>query len=309
MEKKIIAHFIHWWKEYFYSKKSCYYSFESLLKKYDIEMESFYDIKNNINDTNQDILLYSVFGNMKQENINKYKNTYKIFYTGENKPLDKNADLNLTFTDTNQYNNIRFPVWILNLITNIPFKDDNAFFDKNYFKDLSKLTLTPKENTEFCCFIYSNKKQDRINIFNMLSKYKKIDSPGSCMNNHECIGNSIQDKVEFQKKYKFCIAFENSSNDGYTTEKILHAYLCNCIPIYWGNKNVHLDFNKETMICVHDFKSFEDAVEYIKKVDNDEELYNKYMNKPIFSNTWIERFSDPEEQFFRNVVNKIINKK
>ena len=105
------------------------------------------------------------------------------------------------------------------------------------------------------------------------------------------------------------IAFENISSDGYTTEKILHAYLSNCIPIYWGNKNIELDFNKETMICVHDFESFEDAVEYIKKVDNDEELYNKYMNKPIFSNTWIERFSDPEEQFFKNVVNKIINNK
>ena len=78
---------------------------------------------------------------------------------------------------------------------------------------------------------------------------------------------------------------------------------------YIGNKNIELDFNKETMICVHDFESFEDAVEYIKKVDNDEELYNKYMNKPIFSNTWIERFSDPEEQFFKNVVNKIINNK
>ena len=100
------------------------------------------------------------------------------------------------------------------------------------------------------------------------------------------------------------MALENTAANGYTTEKILHAYMSNCIPIYWGNDNVEQDFNKETMICVRDYGSVEEAIEYIKKVDNDEELYNSYMNKPIFSKTWIDRFTDPEEKFFKNVINE-----
>ena len=112
--------------------------------------------------------------------------------------------------------------------------------------------------------------------------------------------------LEFQKKYKFSIAFENSVQNGYTTEKILDSYRSNCIPIYYGSKTIAYDFNTETFINCNDFKTTKELIEYIIKVDNDDDLYNSYMNKPIFSKKWLDRFNDPNNTYFRNIAYKII---
>lgn len=310
MSKVYNLHFTCWWKEYFSKKIDCYNSFERLLKRYNIESREFY----RTNEDGADVLFISVFGHLQSDKKEKYKNTRKVFYTGENtitkynKGINRDCDLNLTFSTTTECNNIRFPVWILNLITDIPFRKNEDFFKKDYFIELSKLILTPKNTNKFCCYVASRHMNFRQDFLKKICNYKKVDSAGGAYNNYGSIKPGCQAKTNFQKDYKFAMAFENRVADGYTTEKILHAYMSNCIPIYWGNDNVELDFNKETMICVRDYGSVEQAIEYIKKVDNDEELYNSYMNKPIFSKTWIDRFTDPEEKFFKNVVNEIIGK-
>jgi hypothetical protein len=306
MSKIYNLHFFCWWKEYFFKRKICSYnSFERLLKRYNIHSRELY----NTDEDDADVVFISVFGHFPNDKKLKYKNTRKVFYTGENKGINRDCDLNLTFINTSECNNIRFPVWILNLITDIPFRKDEDFFKKDYFIELSKMKLTPKNTNYFCCYLASRRMTFREDFLKKICNYKKVDSAGGTLNN---VGFSIksgfQAKANFQKDYKFAMAFENTVSDGYTTEKILHAYMSNCIPIYWGNDNVEQDFNKETMICVRDYGSIEEAIEYIKKVDNDEELYNSYMNKPIFSKTWIDRFTDPEEKFFKNVVNEIIGK-
>ena len=76
-----------------------------------------------------------------------------------------------------------------------------------------------KEKKKFCNFIYSQEILPRNNFFKMLNKYKKIDSPGRCMNNMAPIGphenpkksrmfkNWIEEKLDFIKDYKFTITF------------------------------------------------------------------------------------------------------
>ena len=142
------------------------------------------------------------------------------------------------------------------------------------------MVLSKKETSKFCCFVYSNKVKFRNKFCIRLSKYKKVDCGGGCLNN---IGKKVVNKLNFQKDYKFCIAYENSCYPGYTTEKILDAYKANCIPIYYGSKTVIKDFNPETFINAHDFENDNDLINYIKKVDTDEALYNSYMGKNIFS--------------------------
>ena len=90
--------------------------------------------------------------------------------------------------------------------------------------------------------------------------------------------------MNIYKNYKFVIAFENSSSLGYVSEKILLPLSAGSIPIYWGAPDVKDYINPECFINVNDFDSFEDCIEYVKKVDNDDELYQKYINaKPIFT--------------------------
>ena len=272
-------YFKDFWREF--SQKDNY--FTRLLTKYGYEFE--------IVDNDPDIIFFSVFGNTVRSNFIgyfirniKYKNVKKCFYTGENVPIRKYANLNLTFENTNKYNNIRLPLWLL------------YGYDK-------KMQLVKKESEGFCCFVYSNNVKHRNAFCIKLSNYKKVYCGGDCLNN---VGGKVKNKLEFQKKYKFCIAYENCVQPGYATEKILQAYQSNCIPIYYGSETIKDDFNPETFINAHDFDNNNDLINYIKKVDTDESLYNSYMNKPIFSKKWLDIFNDPEETYFKNIAQKIM---
>ena len=134
---------------------------------------------------------------------------------------------------------------------------------------IKKMKLEKKESDDFCCFVYSNNVKYRNEFCIELSNYKKVDCGGSCLNN---VGGKVKNKIEFQKKYKFCIAYENSKQPGYVTEKILDSYKSNCIPIYYGSETIKDDFNPETFINANDFDNNNDLIDYIKKVDRDESL-------------------------------------
>jgi hypothetical protein len=44
-------------------------------------------------------------------------------------------------------------------------------------------------------------------------------------------------KVDFMRKYKFCLVLENSLDKDYVTEKIYHALIAGCLPVYYGASN------------------------------------------------------------------------
>ena len=266
-------------------------------------------------DESPDVVMFSVFGKYQQwVHLSRGllplpdKGARKVFYTGEalrrKKWLPfvikkyhriKSADLNLTFDNRAEYNNIRLPLWLLyycHISTSACHKD---------------MTLYEKNAEKFCCFIYSHDVKYRNQFCKKLSQYKKVDCAGRCLNNvAEPLGRDFDDKLNFQSSYKFCIAYENCSQPGYTTEKILDTYKSNCIPIYYGSETVTDDFNPDTFINAHDFDSEAALIEYIKEVDNDDKLYQSFLNKPIFSEQWLRRFNDPHQEYFRNIAMKLV---
>lgn len=50
------------------------------------------------------------------------------------------------------------------------------------------------------------------------------------MNN---IGYNVDDKIEFQRKHYFSMAYENEASPGYQTEKIIDAFISRSIPLLW----------------------------------------------------------------------------
>ena len=86
---------------------------------------------------------------------------------------------------------------------------------QNEFSDAMDKHLRKEEDflrrEKFCNFIFSDSAladRMRVDIFNELEKYKRIDSGGALLNN---IGYRVKNKMDFMKDYKFSIAFENSS--------------------------------------------------------------------------------------------------
>ncbi|EIA10421.1 alpha (1,3)-fucosyltransferase [Flavobacterium frigoris PS1] len=120
----------------------------------------------------------------------------------------------------------------------------------------------------------------RIEFFNTLSKIKRVDSGGAVLNN---VGGRVKDKMEFINDYKFVISFENESQDGYTTEKILEPIFKDCIPIYWGNKWVHEDFNPARFINYHDFNSEEELIQKLIEIDQNFDLGVDMISQAVFA--------------------------
>lgn len=135
----------------------------------------------------------------------------------------------------------------------------------------------------FCNFVVSNGNgiPERELFFLELSARKKVDSAGRYLNNMPD-GKNVTDKIEFQKRYKFTIAFENSIMDGYITEKIVQAWASGTVPIYYGGNGVENDFNSKAFIDVTKFKSRDECIEYILYLDSHPDEYLKIAKEPIF---------------------------
>jgi hypothetical protein len=188
----------------------------------------------------------------------------KIFYTGENQEPNFNV---CDYALAHSY---------------IQFED--RYFRSPYFRFRTevdhvndKITTEQALDRKFCNFVYSSGWADPIRnqFFQKLSEYKHVDSGGQHLNN---IGYRVKDKMKFISNYKFTVAFENSTLNGYTTEKILQPIAAHSLPIYWGNHKVKQDFNYNAFVCVNDFNSLDDAVEEIIRLDNNHQDYLEKLN-------------------------------
>ena len=248
-----------------------------------------------IDEENPDLLFFSVDYNKVGERYRYFEKTCKkIFYTGENKrPNFQECDLAFTFDYSDDERNYRLPLWSLFINWfNTPHSDER---DISYLIPLQDLT-TPRpqrwmcEKTKFCNFVFSNPSGKRLGMLDELSYYKKIDCAGKLKNN---MGSTIpgrgdqRHKVDFLKNYKFTIAFENTSYEGYTTEKLIHPLSVGSIPIYWGSERVGEDFNEKAIINVTKFTGLDEVVDYIEEIDNSDSLYRDILSQPIFNDNKI----------------------
>ena len=96
--------------------------------------------------------------------------------------------------------------------------------------------------------------------------------------------------MDFIKDYKFVISFENSSYPGYTTEKLIEPMLAGSTPIYWGNCEIGKDFNAKSFVNTNDFATYQEAIDHIIELDNNDEKYKAMVAEPWFKNNQV-----PEE--------------
>jgi len=83
------------------------------------------------------------------------------------------------------------------------------------------------------------------------------------------------------KEYKFVIAFENSEEDAYITEKIINPFRANVIPIYWGNRRISDYFNTDRIIHLNDLSKIDEVIKQVIDIDKNNDKYLKIINQPI----------------------------
>ena len=138
---------------------------------------------------------------------------------------------------------------------------------------------------KFCSFIYSHSSEPRDTFFSQLSEYKRVDSLGAHMNNTGTKSTrEAQDwyglSIEIKSSYKFNIAMENASYKGYTTEKVLSALEAHTVPIYWGDPAVTEYINPKAIINCNDYASFDEVIERVREIDNNDELWLDMVTQP-----------------------------
>lgn len=183
--------------------------------------------------------------------------------------------------------------------------------DINKLREREKKVLTHidiEKKEYFCNFIYSNDLADgyRTLLFNELSKYKKIQSGGRLHNNMGYIIpggiSKYDDKINFQNKCKFTLAIENENSPGYTTEKIVHGFIAETIPIYWGNSKVNELFNPDSFINASNYNSMDELIEEIIAIDCDNDRYLSIINQPIINPNYSPEKHDLEvAKFIENI--------
>lgn len=267
---------------------------------------------NVVNDqSNPTVIIFGPFGSVHKEQ--RWSSVPKIFYTGENIPPAANVALNIGFLRNQEGNYLRIPNWYLELNW---YKQDAALIKNPQPFPLDMLKMDVNTRSKFCIFVASNPNSVKRNsLYHIVSRYKPIDSAGTLLNNSKQIpggpgGSGGQtDKVESYKKYKFALVCENSETPGYVTEKLLHAKLGGCVPIYFGDPDVHLEFNKDSFINVRDYSSIDKLLSYISELDKDSAKWLNIATKPLLSDEAIKKAKDNLTRFTKIVMSiKVVPK-
>ena len=227
-----------------------------------------------VNPNNPDYLIYNIFG--CKEFDSKYNDSIKIAFITENQLPDfSKADYCIGNSHINYLDRyFRMPVYFINRIDPL----------KNEALELIRSTILNNTiRTKFCAGVITNNiftDGFRLNFINELNKYKIVDMGGKYNNN---VG-TINDKIKFLSSYKFSIAMENTEGEGYLSEKIMDSFLSGTIPIYYGDYMIDEYINPETYILIRGEKDIKDKIEYIKEIDNNDELYKKIIKKKVLLN-------------------------
>jgi hypothetical protein len=205
----------------------------------------------------------------------------KLFFTGENRrPWNYQAHAAISYDHLDGPSNYRLPLYVV---------EDWYLTAKLGLPSIQVVGRNPDTHRpNFCSFVSANPASlDRNEAFHLLSQYKRVDSGGPLFNNIGHIlprGADAQvHKLQFMAGRKFNLCYENGSYPGYVTEKLFHALYAGVVPIYWGSSTVGLDFNPDAFVSRHDFDTFEEMLDMVMRIDQNDELYEDMIHQPIFS--------------------------
>lgn len=198
-----------------------------------------------------------------------------LFFTGENvRPDFSHCDWAISFCrDIDDPRHLRVPLWVPRLYA-IGWRPDDL---------LSTNLRRPPDNRAFCNFIFSNPVPERERLFRLISTRKRVDAPGISMHNHPSIGGSFWDKYRFMSNYRFSIASENERCVGYSTEKIMEAFLAGTIPVYAGDPSVTVEFNPEAFLEVDRCGGLCGLADQVLAVDGDRRRRGMMAAAPVYN--------------------------
>eukprot|EP00899_Mesostigma_viride_P012486 jgi/Mesvir1/21238/Mv06671-RA.1 len=203
------------------------------------------------------------------------------FESSVNYPLLKNRAFMSQF-DIEQTYRVTAPM----LPVSLPmlFMSFNGWSSPEQAKDFFRPPLPTKKKIKAIVTVNSNchtKNLREVLVKRLMDRFK-VHSYGHCLKNRKVKipAHIPATNIPLYKKYRFCIAMENSNTVDYVTEKVYETLAAGCLPLYMGAPNIQefLPYNVSRMIV--DRRSFATEGEYfaeIQRLMHDDEAYEEYM--------------------------------
>lgn len=154
-----------------------------------------------------------------------------------------------------------------------------------YFESSEEpLPLSEKQGRLAAAFVSNcGANNGRTRYLKELMNYMKIDSFGGCVHNAEVpseykSSSRDQTKQKTISHYKFTLAFENSDDDDYITEKLYQPLRYGSVPVFRGCKNVEDFAPPHSVIDANKFESAQALAEYLNYLDRNDTAYNEYLH-------------------------------
>lgn len=127
----------------------------------------------------------------------------------------------------------------------------------------------------------SNNMSGRNAFAEELMRYLDVNSYGKFLNNRArpLPDRGIPTKMEIIRRYRFCLAFENTREPDYVTEKFYHPLLAGTIPVYRGAPNID-DFapGDHCYIDANKFDTPMSLANHLRELASDEAAYASYFD-------------------------------
>ncbi|KAK3022553.1 hypothetical protein RJ639_047491 [Escallonia herrerae] len=135
--------------------------------------------------------------------------------------------------------------------------------------------LQPKTESALAAAFISNcaARNFRLQALEALEKSNiKIDSYGGCHRNRD----GHVEKVEALKRYKFSLAFENSNEEDYVTEKFFQSLVAGSVPVVVGAPNIQ-DFapSPGSVLHIKELKDVDSVSKKMKYLAENADAYNQ----------------------------------
>jgi len=182
------------------------------------------------------------------------KQQRKVWFTGENirPPLNGEFDHCISF-DQDDYSgkNTYFPLFYAELLLQGRDSINRRGISVNHPNALMEPRKLSDDKKKFVCAFISNPEPTRMRALEELSRYGDVEIYGP----HT--GRPVASKYEVARNFRFMLCFENDLFPGYVTEKLLDAYICNTVPLYWGDFGREPHINRNSLINAADHESLE----------------------------------------------------
>lgn len=231
------------------------------------------------------LLTHSTPPQVPEMNIDAQQGARHIWVTGENiRPPICGYDLTVSFDrdpfgGTNVYFPLMFefmswkqywnsPTWSAYSSPGVPRLDAMSLSQPR--------TLSLNKRKKFLCAFIGNPEPTRLRAIKSLRRYGEVEVFGSA------VGRPVKSKAEIAKDYRFMLAFENDVYPGYVTEKVLEAYACGCIPLWWGDDAAKL-LTPTAIVNARNFQTLDDFADQVADLDSDLEQLNDMASMPLLS--------------------------